>query len=151
MVSCADILPTAGGRKDWQYPDFFKITSPHEDTLKVALANHFEIRYANVQGHRPCAREVAGIAPYDPEAIERQYSDYSGKVAELVSPMKDLASDPVAAGKKCDDLKKAESTVAVVVSGLFIKWKTCKKLNVGYIEKFAEDNLDKWDRIGFPN
>ena len=76
-------LPVAGSRPQWVFSDFFKIDATEEHKIKLGLASHFKIRYDTVNGSSDCALSVDGIAPYDPDAIEKRHKAYDELLKDL--------------------------------------------------------------------
>jgi len=61
----------------WQFEDFFLLSASEQQAVKKALAGYLDIRITDVvNAKKPMAHEVAGVKPYDPEAVKQAYTTY---------------------------------------------------------------------------
>jgi len=119
-------MPAAGSNPSWAFEDFFSVDVGQQERLKLALALHLDIRFANVNTNKVFSHSVDGIAPYTTEEVDKQ----------LTACMNQLRSGaPV-----------ASATWSTVLNGCQVRWPAPgRHVNKGYIKCWAEANISKWD------
>ena len=138
----------------WRFEDFFKLSPTDEHAMKRQLAVKLRVRYTDVvNGNKPFACSVNGIAPYDPDAMKSWYQEFAalqaqGSTESLVarSPAAKSAESPAAKSAESAKVSLDElSCKAVVVNGCQVAWSNSLRPNVGYIAAWATANLARWD------
>ena len=68
----------AATTQPWRFEDFFKLSPTDEHAMKRQLAVKLRVRYTDVvNGNKPFACSVNGIAPYDPDAMKSWYQEFA--------------------------------------------------------------------------
>jgi hypothetical protein len=119
----------------WQWEDFFSLTLAEEIALKRRLAACLGVKYTDVvNGAKPFAISVAGVEPWDADKIARAHAAYH-------LTKRDLLMDHAIREAQL----KATNSISTVVSGLMLAWSGTVSPNVGYIKRWSDQNLEKWD------
>ena len=119
MQDAASMLALAPGTASaaaWTKTNFFTIGSAEEHTLKIRLAQHLGLRYANCNQEKPFAEDYGGVSAFNP--------------------------DRVIEGIKA---KEDNVVLSMTISAMMISWKPSSLLNQDYILNTCTKYVDNWD------
>ena len=134
-------------------------------SIKRGLANYTRVQYTDtLNGTHPFATSVSGIPPYDPAVIKKRFEEFITCKLDSVMDAKMRASKMEASrlGSNGSGLsryiclpclehnissvaRQDLKSLSTVVNGCLISWRPLGSVNAGYIQTWANKNLDAWD------
>ena len=87
---------------EWTFEDFFKLADLEKESLRKALAQHFEVAYGSINMGMPAAHSIDGVAFYKEKEMQNWHTAYTQALNEQQVP--------------------AMEAVSVVVNGCMVAW-----------------------------
>ena len=121
----------------WRFEDFFSLDAAGEINLKKRMAELLGLRWGLHKSsgvEERWANAHGGVPAWNPQALQKAYLEYKETLRDdtMEEPTKQQAIND----KKC---------MAIMVTGLQIRWITPSIKNIGYIKEWREKHLLSWD------
>lgn len=125
--SVASLVGSVGSMSfpNWQLQDLFSMDPPAVRALKIRLASHLGVRYAQCNQHKPFATDASGVTAYQTKDIFSQWKQHT---------------DDQTSGKK-----STSATTCTIVNACQVKWECASATNVSYICNACLKYVENWD------
>ena len=132
LVAAPVVAANAAAPPAWSPADFFDLTEGDVNTYRKVLAQQLQVRYGNAVQNCPFAVAQSGGVAFSIEDFTKARDNFMQ--AQALTDEKARAAT-----------MEATNSYSFVVNGCQIQWKPRISVNTGYVLKWMEQNIDKWD------